>query len=164
MDLYYLLNVFPIHIPPLRNRQEDIPVLAEHFIRTFSKKYNRPVTKIADHLIKELVSHHWPGNIRELEHLIERSVLLCDSEKITHLPDFRTDTTFIKGAPWPSQPIKTMEETERDYILQVLEKCNGKIFGKGGAAEMLDMNVSTLNSRIRKLGIEKKAKFSKNDS
>lgn len=160
MDLYFRLNVFPIQIPPLRDRKEDIPDLVAHFISICSKKYNKPVKSISRPLLKDLTAYHWPGNVRELEHLIERSVLLCESEMINQLPDFQlykpSNTTTL-----PEEGrIKTMEEMERDYILQILEKCNGKIFGKGGAAELLGMPVSTLNSRIKKLGIEKeKAKF-----
>jgi two-component system, NtrC family, response regulator HydG len=164
MDLYFRLNVFPIHIPPLRERKDDITILADHFINLYSKRYNKSVTKLADHLVRELSAYHWPGNIRELEHLIERSVLLSEGTTITVLPDFRIHNAIAKTEASGTAAIKTMEEMERDHILQVLEKCNGKVFGKGGAAELLGMNVSTLNSRIKKLGIEKEAKFSKGDS
>jgi len=164
MDLYFRLNVFPIHIPSLRERREDIPVLVSHFIDLYSKRYHKPVTKVADNLISELSSYHWPGNIRELEHLIERSILLSEGTTITHFPDLQLNSTLVKKGTPENPVIKTMEEMERDYILQILEKCNGKISGKGGAAELLGMNVSTLNSRIKKLGIEKEAKFSKGDS
>jgi len=163
MDLYFRLNVFPIHIPPLRERKDDIPILVRHFIDLYSKRYHKAVTMLADHLMNELLSYHWPGNIRELEHLIERSILLSEGPIITHLPDFHLNNTLAKIEVPENPVIKTMEEMERDYILQVLEKCNGKVFGKGGAAELLGMNVSTLNSRIKKLGIEKAAKFSKGD-
>jgi two-component system response regulator HydG len=163
MDLYFRLNVFPIHIPPLRERNEDIPVLAKHFIRLYASRYNKPVTNLADHLFKDLSAYPWPGNIRELEHLMERSVLMSEGDTITHLPNFQPNKTFAKAETSLTSSVKTMEEMERDYILQVLEKCKGKVSGKGGAAELLGMNVSTLNSRMKKLGIGKEAKFSKDD-
>jgi two-component system response regulator HydG len=154
MDLYFRLNVFPIHIPPLRDRKEDLPALVAHFIDVCGKKYNKPVRAISHPLLNDLLAYHWPGNVRELEHLIERSVLLCEGETIKQLPDFQIYKPANTPLPQEGR-VKTMEEMERDYILQVLEKCNGKIFGKGGAAELLGMHVSTLNSRIKKLGIEK---------
>jgi DNA-binding NtrC family response regulator len=164
MDLYFRLNVFPIQIPPLRDRREDIPGLVAHFIANASKKYSKPVKTISRPLLTDLMAYHWPGNVRELEHLMERSVLLCDGDTINQLPDFQIHKPSATAALSEEGRVRTMEEMERDYILQILEKCNGRIFGKGGAAELLGMHVSTLNSRIKKLGIEKeKAKFTNRD-
>jgi transcriptional regulator with GAF, ATPase, and Fis domain len=160
MDLYFRLNVFPIQIPSLRDRKEDIPGLVTHFINLSSKKYNKQIGDISGHLLNTLMSYHWPGNIRELEHLIERSVLLCEGDTIKRLPDFQIKTSLNAAEPQPDGKVKTMEEMERDHILRVLKTCSGKIAGAGGAAQMLGLNVSTLNSRIKKLGIEKeKTKF-----
>ncbi len=160
MDLYFRLNVFPIHIPSLRERREDIPGLITHFIDVYSKKYGKNVTDISTHVIQELMSYHWPGNIRELEHLIERGVLLCEGSTITRLPDFQIGKSSKLSVATSESRIKTMEEIEHDYVLEVLEKCNGKISGIGGAAQSLGVKVSTLNSRIKRLGIEKeKIKF-----
>lgn len=151
MDLYYRLNVFPLHLPPLRERKEDIPCLVQHFLDIYRRKAGKPGLDISSKAIATLMEHHWPGNIRELEHTIERSVLVCEDPVIQriHLPEPKK--LIASG----SAVIKTMEENERDHIISVLVLCKGKIFGKGGAAEMLDMNVSTLNARIRKLGIDK---------
>jgi formate hydrogenlyase transcriptional activator len=102
--------------------------------------------------MQELMVYHWPGNVRELEHIIERSMLLCNGDTIEQLPEFNNPS---KTAIPQAEEIKTMEDFERDYILYVLNHCNGKISGTGGAAELLGLNVSTLNSKIKKLGIEK---------
>lgn len=151
MDLYYRLNVFPLMLPPLRERKEDIPLLTRHFIEHYAKKLGKPLPGISGNAMDDLVNYTWPGNIRELEHTIERAVLLMQDNMIRQV-----------ALPFPGQSedyreskIKTMEENERDHIIAVLKKCNGKLSGKGGAAELLGINASTLNSRIRKLGIEK---------
>jgi len=152
LDLYYRLNVFPLVLPPLRERKEDIPLLAAHFTALFSDKFNRKIKGVSAAALNRLLNYSWPGNIRELEHVIERSVLLCREDELTevHLPS--------NAQPIPSanaDRMRTIFENERDHILAALQKCNGKIYGKGGAAELLEINVSTLNSRIKKLGIEK---------
>jgi transcriptional regulator with GAF, ATPase, and Fis domain len=165
MDLYFRLNVFPIHVPSLRERREDIPELIAHFIKVYSRKYDKRVTDISTYSIKDLMSYHWPGNIRELEHLIERSVLLCETSTITMLPGFQVGRNSRFSTNTSESRIKTMEEMEHDHVLRVLEKCNGKISGNGGAAQSLGVKVSTLNSRIKKLGIEKeKIKFRSTES
>jgi two-component system, NtrC family, response regulator HydG len=151
MDLYYRLNVFPLVMPPLRERKKDIPLLTKYFAELYSKKLGKQSCTVDDSVIKELVDYHWPGNIRELEHIIERAVLLAQGNLITKLP--MTMTSPAVGEQ--DRKIKTMEENEKEYIVDVLKKCNGKIFGKGGAAEMMNVNPSTLNSRIKKLGINK---------
>lgn len=151
MDLYYRLNVFPLLLPALRERKEDIPLLTAHFINYFSRKFGKPLAALAEPALTELQEYDWPGNIRELEHTIERTILLTQGNTIKeiHMPAGKN-----RIAPG-SKKTKTMEENEKDHIIEVLKKCNGKIFGKGGAAELLGLNVSTLNSRIKKLGINK---------
>lgn len=151
LDLYYRLNVFPLTLPPLRERMEDIPLLADHFARLHAARNARPFNGIEEKALKQLQQYHWPGNIRELEHCIERAVLMSDG------PAIRQFKTMQATAPAPDTTgkIKTLEENEREHIIHVLRCCEGKIFGKGGAAEILGMNVSTLNFRIRKLGIDK---------
>jgi len=164
MDLYFRLNVFPILVPALRERREDIPALTAHFIDLYAKKYRKPVRNISSNLLIGFMSYHWPGNVRELEHLIERSVLVCEGETINKLPNFHIHNIPNTRASFEGRA-KTMEEMERDYIVQILEVCNGRIVGKGGAAESLGMNASTLNSRIKKLGIEKeKIRYRNTDS
>jgi len=157
MDLYYRLNVFPILLPPLRERKEDIPDLANYFIQLYAQKGNKTIDGLSNESIKAMQNYHWPGNIRELENLMERCVLLTTGRIITSVPipvSVKKDTHLFKRG------LKTMTENERDHILAALELCEWKIYGDGGAAEMLDMNGSTLHSRMKKLGIEKKIGFS----
>jgi len=159
LDLYYRLNIFPITLPPLRERKEDIPALANHFVNVYARMENKKVTGLADHVIQDMLNYAWPGNIRELENLMARSVLLANGPVIDalQLPHQRKATpTVLQGQ------IKTITENERDHILSALEKCNWKIQGLGGAAELLELNASTLSSRMKKLGIEKKIS-AKND-
>jgi DNA-binding NtrC family response regulator len=153
LDLYYRLNVFPILLPPLRERSEDIPALTAHFIEYFNRKTGKRISSISEKLVKKFASYSWPGNIRELEHLIERGVLLCKGEIIEDLilPEFVKETEL----PQAETRTKTMEENERDHILAVLKKCNGKIWGPGAAAEILNLPPSTLKSKMNKLGIKK---------
>jgi len=153
IDLYYRLNVFPIHLPALRDRKSDIPLLAEHFLHLYAKRENKVIAGIAPNVIQEMIQYNWPGNIRELENLMARSVLLTnDGDEVNSL-QLPKKMENISNTPFQ---IKSMTENERDYILSVLEQCNWKIYGAGGAADLLKLNPSTLNSRIRKLGIEKK--------
>jgi DNA-binding NtrC family response regulator len=160
MDLYFRLNVFPIHLPPLRDRSDDIPELVDYFLKLYTKNFQRSVKGVSKDVLKDLATYRWPGNVRELEHLVERSVLLCEGDIITELPELAISKTGREGPREYNSKIKTIDEMERDYILEILERCNGKVSGKGGAAELLRMNVSTLNSKIKKLGIEKeKVKF-----
>ncbi|MFD2286945.1 AAA family ATPase [Pedobacter petrophilus] len=153
-DLYYRLNVFPISLPPLRERLDDIPHLASHFIGRISKKTGRLVTSIAKSALNKLMAYTWPGNIRELEHLIERSILLNQGEilKQVSLPKMERTASVNNGG---EQRIKTIHENERDHILSVLVQCKGKISGLGGAAEMLNLPATTLNSKIKKFKIRR---------
>ena len=153
VDLYYRLNVFPITLPPLRERKEDIVTLANHFVNIYARKENKVVIGVADHVIQSMLNYNWPGNIRELENLMARSVLLTNGPIINSLKlpgQYQTSTAV------PLERIKSMMENERDHILSALERCNWKIYGQDGAADLLELNPSTLNSRMKKLGIEKK--------
>jgi len=158
-DLFYRLNVFPITLPPLRERKDDIPVLAAHFIAKYAKSTGRKIGNISVKAMEDLMDYSWPGNVRELEHLIERSVLMSSGNTIKemHLPSRQIDQSQNKQG---EEQLKTYEENERDHIIRILSFCKGKVFGKGGAAELLDLNVATLNSKIKKLGIEKGTTFS----
>ncbi len=158
MDLYYRLNVFPITLPSLRERKEDIPLLAHHFIQLFGRRTGKQVTGISSEALKKLESHHWPGNIRELENLIERSVLLTNGSVITDVPTSGQPQQNTKSHAASDTP-KTIEEMERDHIISILKLCRGKVAGQGGAAEILKINVSTLHSRIKRLGIQKEHYF-----
>ncbi|MBD0257586.1 MAG: sigma-54-dependent Fis family transcriptional regulator [Cytophagales bacterium] len=161
IDLYYRLNVFPITMPPLRERKEDIPLLAAHFLKQHAGKAGNAVMGISDKALKSLMDYHWPGNIRELENLIVRSALLSPGTIIDEIP---LPPTYRDEAALPRVAVeytKTMEENERDHILLVLEKCDGKVAGPDGAAHRLGIPVSTLTSRMKKLGIKIEKQFGK---
>ena len=155
IDLYYRLNVFPIALPPLRQRKADILSLANHFLKLYTAREGKNITGFSEDVVKTMLTYNWPGNVRELEHLIERSVLLATTDTINeiHL------ASGIKNSTLQDDPegftIKTIDENEREYILKILKHVKGKISGDGGAAELLGVPPSTLNSRIKKLGIRK---------
>ncbi|WDF56103.1 sigma 54-interacting transcriptional regulator [Mucilaginibacter sp. KACC 22063] len=153
LDLYYRLNVFPIELPALRQRKEDIPLLVNYFLDRWAKKSNKEITGISSEALQALTDYDWPGNIRELEHLIERSVLLTQDGMIDHIEIPKLPGSIVSNAE-PGIRILTMEEMEREHILNILKVCNGKVFGPGGAAEMLNIPSTTLNSKIKKLGIK----------
>ncbi|MES2486077.1 MAG: sigma-54 dependent transcriptional regulator [Bacteroidota bacterium] len=152
LDLYYRLNVFPVELPPLRERKEDIEVLAYHFLTKYAGKAHKNVTTISAHAISQLMQYNWPGNIRELEHLIERNVLLAPHNEIESfdLPHGFTG----EPAKQASGALLSMEDMEREHIMAALKLCNGKVFGPGGAAEALKMPATTLYSKMKKLGIQ----------
>jgi DNA-binding NtrC family response regulator len=154
LDLYYRLYVFPILLPALRDRKDDIPLLASHFIYKLSKQAGKGITNIATHALQEMMHYDWPGNVRELENMIERSVLLTEGKIITeiHLQHHEKEQVDI---PTESSSIKSLEQNERDYILAVLKKSNGRVRGSGGAAELLGVPPTTLHSKMKKLGIKK---------
>jgi DNA-binding NtrC family response regulator len=153
-DLFYRLNVFPIEMPPLRNRKEDIPLLLSHFIDLFAERIGKRVTSIQPTLVDQLKAHSWPGNIREVQNLMERAVALADSEIISHisLPPSIKPPGVSSNPPLP----RSLEELERNYILTILQQCNNRVSGEGGAAEYLRIPPSTLYSRLKKLGISQK--------
>ena len=149
-DLYFRINVFPITIPPLRERVEDIPILIDHFVNKYSKLYNRNIKYISESAKTSLKSYSWPGNIRELENLMERAVILSKEEKLV-IPNFKSTAkeSLI------SSTILSLDDVQRIHIKKALKKCKWKIGGPEGAAKLLQMNPSTLRDRIKKLEIEK---------
>ena len=153
-DLYYRLNVFPIVIPPLRERGNDIVLLVDYFAQSFRKRFQKPIKSVDRTSINKLNNYHFPGNVRELKHLVERAVLLSEGETLKiDLPftqTSRSDFSFTEG----DRPF-TLVEMERKYIETVLEQTNGMIAGKKGAAEILDLPASTLRSKMKKLGIDR---------
>jgi len=151
-DLYYRLNVFPVSLPPLRNRKSDIAVLAAFFLEKFAKKSNRNFNGFSRKAISTMMAYSWPGNIRELEHLIERHVVMADGNIIMdmEIPGNNKQTLACVAS------VKTIFENERDHIFAVLELCNGRISGQHGAAKLLGVPATTLNSKIKKLGLAKK--------
>jgi transcriptional regulator with GAF, ATPase, and Fis domain len=148
-DLYYRLNVFPISLPPLRKRIEDIAPLANYFLARHSKNTGIKVTSISGKVMQELKSYQWPGNVRELEHLLERSVLLTNASVLREI--YLPKTRFGKDLPVN----KTLEEIERAHIIQTLKICGGKIAGSGGAADVLGTPSTTLHAKMKKLKISK---------
>ncbi|MBD1364921.1 sigma 54-interacting transcriptional regulator [Mucilaginibacter sp. ZT4R22] len=154
LDLYYRLNIFPIVLPALRERKEDIPELAEHFVAKYAERAGKAGMSISPQALNDLAHYHWPGNIRELEHLIERNVLLNRGNVIERisLPSAKPETDVAVS----DAKVKTIDDNEREYILTVLKKCNGRISGPGGAAELLDVPSTTLNSKMKRLGITRK--------
>lgn len=158
-DLYYRLNVFPITLPPLRERSEDITPLANFFLERYSKNAGKKIISIAPKCIQQLKRYAWPGNVRELEHLIERSILLAQGNVLTEIQLPKNSTEEQNGKPDVSN--QTLQELERTYIIEVLKKCSGKIAGNGGAAAALEMPSTTLHSKMKKLGISKGDYFQK---
>ncbi|AYL94537.1 sigma 54-interacting transcriptional regulator [Mucilaginibacter celer] len=157
LDLYYRLFVFPIIIPPLRERKDDIPVLANHFLDRYAQKSGKKITGISTDVMAQLRDYHWPGNVRELEHFIERSVLLTDGPLIkqAYLPKMQNKKESPVYEDAATDRLKTIDEHAREHILEVLRRCNGKISGKDGAASKLGLPPSTLHSKMQKLGIKK---------
>jgi len=154
-DLFYRLNVFPIDVPPLRQRQEDIPMLVEYFVERYAEKAGKQISKIDKNTLKLCQSYHWPGNIRELQNIVERSVILC------------TGDTFSIDAAWLSSKIvarqkasapltKTLQGYERELIEAALAESNGKVAGPNGAAAKLGIPRSTLDLKIKQLNIRKR--------
>ena len=148
-DLYYRLNVFPITIPPLRNRKEDIPLLIHHFMDQHCKTYHRDLEQISRANLEHLLNYDWPGNIRELRNVIERSVIVSQG-KTLHL-DWWVDETASKIPAGDH----TLGHIERDHIISVMERCRWKINGENGAAEILAMHPNTLRSKMKKLDIKR---------
>ena len=152
-DLYYRLNVFPIQVPPLRERPEDIPVLVRHFAREAARLMNRRVLWVSPHAMDALLSHSWPGNVRELQNFIERAVIRSNGDELrVPLEDLEEDAEVAdRAAPG------TLDEAERLHILETLKKTRWVLSGPRGAAQRLGINRSTLQFRMKKLGIERPA-------
>ncbi|HEX8020971.1 sigma-54 dependent transcriptional regulator, partial [Mucilaginibacter sp.] len=151
-DLYYRLNVFPLNSPPLRERKDDLPLLVNHFITKLSRIENSKVAGVSEQAMQEIMNYDWPGNVRELENLIHRHILLSGESMIRSFGNL-TAQPARRGSG--TDYMRTIEEVEREHILAVLMKCNWKVYGPGGAAEILGIKVPTLNSRLKKLNIEK---------
>lgn len=154
-DLYYRLNVFPIHNIPLRERKEDIPLLAQFFLEKYSARAGKSFQKISKRTMEALMRYSFPGNIRELENLIERAVILEEGTTL-----FPGDWLPKQGGtPAAENSFKSFEETQKDYIIRVLKHTRGKVSGPGGAAEVLQMKDKTLFAKMKRLGIERKTVY-----
>ncbi|MGH7411037.1 MAG: sigma-54-dependent Fis family transcriptional regulator, partial [Candidatus Methylomirabilis sp.] len=150
-DLYYRLNVFPIHLPALRDRKQDIPLLATYFIKKYAVDLGKKIEAIAPAAMKALTAYPWPGNIRELEHVIERAIILSQGPQL-ELGEWLPKPSATAGATAPS----TLEEVERAHILETLERAGWRVSGDKGAAKLLDLKPTTLEARMKKLGISRK--------
>ncbi|MFC1859881.1 sigma-54 interaction domain-containing protein, partial [Thermodesulfobacteriota bacterium] len=148
-DLWYRLNVFPITVPPLRERREDISLLVEYFVDKITKRLGKSIESIPTTVMNILQNYHWPGNVRELENVLERAVINSSGPKLHLVDELKKSHKDLTAAR------KTLDEVERDYIVRVLEQTHWKVSGKNGAAEILGLDRSTLRARMRKLGIVK---------
>ena len=148
-DLWYRLNVYPVTMPPLRQRKEDIPLLVEHFVNTYTRKFGKTISSLSPRTMQVLESHSWPGNVRELANVIERAVIHTHGSVLQVVDRFES----VASEPVPTQ---TLEEVERDYIIRILENTGWRIEGKYGAARILGLNPSTLRTRMIKLGIQRR--------
>ena len=148
-DLWYRLNIFPITMPPLRDRLDDIPLLVDFYVKKISKRMGKSIEIIPTRVMNALQNYHWPGNVRELENVLERAVINSSGPKL-HLVD-----ELKKPHKNLETPQKTLEAVEREHIVRILEQTQWKVSGKNGAAEILGLNRSTLRARMRKLGILK---------
>jgi transcriptional regulator with GAF, ATPase, and Fis domain len=149
-DLFYRLNVFPIFLPPLRERKEDILLLVKHFMDKYSVKTGKRIETVSQYIIETLQAYHWPGNIRELENIIERAVIVSPGKKLV-LGDWLSKTE----TPSDKLHLPTLEELERKHIIEVLEKTGWRVSGERGAAKILGLKRTTLEARMRKLGIDR---------
>jgi len=152
-DLYYRLRVFPVHVPPLRDRPDDIPMLVHHFVQKHARRMNRRIETIPPEAFEALRRWPWPGNVRELENLIERAVILTTGSVL------RIPLSELVRADAPENlpsPLSTLETAEREHILRALRECGGRIAGPTGAAARLGLKRTTLNAKLKKLGISRK--------
>ncbi len=152
-DLFYRLHVFPISVPALRERREDIPALINHFIRLFERRMNKQITRVHRRTMELLMNYHWPGNVRELENILERAMIVTSGDTLEIDPTWLSSTSAT-SAPSDGQP--TMAELERRAILEALERSGGKVYGPGGAAQALGLKPTTLYGKMRKHHISKK--------
>jgi transcriptional regulator with GAF, ATPase, and Fis domain len=148
-DLYYRLNVFPLTVPPLRERTEDVPLLVWHFINEKQGALGRMIKRVPDRLMRALTNYPWPGNVRELENVIERALI------VTAGPALMIDAPFLEGSEGDAATGTRLDDVQRAHIESVLRQCGWKIAGKGNAAERLGVKRGTLQFRMKKLGIQR---------
>ena len=156
-DLFYRLNVFPITVPPLRERAEDIPILVQHFVREFASRMKKQIVHISPVTMEFLQQYDWPGNVRELENFVERAVIMSTGPNL-EIPSGGL-TRMVKGnmvKDGTLSPARTLAEAERDHILDVLQQVRGVLAGPNGAAARLGLPRTSLIHRMRKLGIAQK--------
>ena len=159
-DLFYRLNVFPIDVPSLRKRKDDIPLLAAHFLKLAAKKFKTQEPQLSKANVFQLINYDWPGNVRELQNIIERSVIISQQGKLKFdLPKNRSDRKMVIDKEWDTnKKILSFEEIrilDQENILNALKKTGWKVFGQDGAAQLMGTSPTTLLSRIKKLNIRK---------
>ena len=151
-DLFYRLHVFPLRLPPLRERREDIPELVKHFVASIGRRLGRPVKEVGQRTLELLCAYDWPGNVRELENLIERALIVSPGDTL------EIDPTWLASGPRvAAAAAASLADVERRTILDALERCGGKVYGARGAARLLGLKPTTLYGKMRKLGISRKA-------
>jgi formate hydrogenlyase transcriptional activator len=148
-DLFYRLNVFPVHLPPLRERREDIPMLVRHFVHKYASRMNRKIENVSAEIMEALAGWDWPGNVRELENFMERSVILSEG------PSLRVPTAELRSMGPASPTGDTLDSADREHIIRVLRESGGVLAGPDGAARKLGLKRTTLQSKMKRLGIER---------
>ncbi|KXX70766.1 Fis family transcriptional regulator [Flammeovirga sp. SJP92] len=148
-DLFYRVNVFPIHVPPLKERLEDVPLLARHFLKKYNERFSKNIRSITIGTMNKLKNYQWPGNVRELQNVIERAVIISNSSKL-EIKGLKTNNVEEE-----KNEVLTLSENERKHIFKVLKMTNWRISGDRGAAKILDINRTTLEARMKKLGIKR---------
>jgi formate hydrogenlyase transcriptional activator len=154
-DLYYRLNVFPITCPPLRDRKEDIPLLVKHFCQKHEGKIGRKVNNVSPKVMEALIAYNWPGNIRELENIIERAMILSQGGSLEYGEWIPTEK--VSSNATSSSAASKLEDVEKEHIIEVLKKTGWKVSGEKGAAKILGLNPTTLEARMKKMGIKREA-------
>jgi len=156
-DLYYRLNVFPIELAPLRERREDVEPLLRHFLQRLSKRLGKPVRQVRPIDLAALQVYSWPGNIRELEHVLEQAIIVSQGTFLEFAGFAAAPLVLATRAHLAPAvtPIKTLKDQERDHILTALQRTGGRVSGMQGAALLLDINPKTLEARMKKLGIRR---------
>ena len=157
LDLFYRLGVFPIEVPPLRDRSEDIPELAAYFVRNACARFHVPEPRLTERELERARQYDWPGNVRELQNVVERAVILAPGGSLTF--DLPKPKVAAVAAPAPAAeviPDAELRRRERDNVLAALQKSGFRVSGEGGAAELLGLNPGTLASRLKSLGIDKR--------
>jgi DNA-binding NtrC family response regulator len=147
-DLYYRLNVIPIFVPPLRERKDDIPLLASHFLQKLSRERGKEITSFSPEVMEMILAHSWPGNVRELENVIDHAIIIAKQDKI--LP--KDLPQFLFKRPLPAQELITLQDYEKNLILRTLQENN---WNKHKAAKILNINRSTLYGKMKRYGLEK---------
>jgi len=163
-DLFYRLNVFPLKVPPLRERREDVRLLVMFFLAQFARKFGKPVTAVTDETMSRLTAYDWPGNVRELQNVLERAVILSRASTLELRSTMLSAPVSRAGGAAPParpggtvspRPLPSLEEVEREHILAALEQTGWVIDGPKGAAAILRLHANTLRSRLEKLGIKR---------